>query len=244
MANYVYGIVEPTAKAPRVKGVRGAQVELLAGEEVAALLSDIGEQEVRLGREEVLAHSRVLERAFAKGTVLPMRFGIVMSGPEEVRGRLLDEHAAELREQLTELAGKVEVRIRASYDEEALLREVVREHPEIATLRAQMRRRSDDAAYYDRIRLGELVAAGVERRRERDAQVIVDALSAVALAVAPGRVAHERVAVQASFLLERSRLAEFDEVLEEVAAGFAGRLRFKYTGPLPAHSFVELAERV
>lgn len=244
MAHYVYGIVEPTAKAPRIKGVRGARVELLPGEEVAALVSDIGNNAVRLGREEVLVHSRVLERAFAKGTVLPMRFGIVMSGPEEIRSRLLEEHAGDLREQLTELGGKVEVRIRASYDEDALLREVVREDPEIAALRAQMRGRSDDATYYDRIRLGELVAAAVERRRERDAQAIVEALRVVALAVEPGRTEHERVAVHASFLVERSRLAEFDEVLEAVAAGFAGRLRFKYTGPLPAHSFVELAERV
>lgn len=244
MAHYVYGIVEPSAKAPRGKGIRGARVGLVAGEEVAALVSDIGEDQVRLGREEVLVHSRVLERAFAKGTVLPMRFGIVMSGPEEIRERLLDEHAAELRDQLSELEGKVEVRIRASYDEQSLLREVISDDPQIAALRAQTRSRSDDASYYERIRLGELVAAAVARRRERDAQAIVDALSAAALAVEPGRTEHERVAVQASFLVERSRLAEFDEILEEVAAGFAGQLRFKYTGPLPAHSFVELAGRV
>jgi hypothetical protein len=244
VAQYVYGVVDPDAPAPRGKGIRGAPVRLLAGEGAAALVSDIGEDRVRLGREEVLVHARVLDRALARGTVLPMRFGIVMSGPEEVRDRLLDGHGAELREQLTELAGKVEVRIRATYAEDALLREVIRDHPEIHALRVAMRGRSDDAAYYERIRLGELVAAAVERRRERDAQAIVEALSSVALAVEPGRAEHERVAVQASFLVERSRLAEFDEVLEEVAAGFAGRLRFKYTGPLPVHSFVQLAERV
>jgi len=245
VAHYVYGIVAPGASAPRGKGIRGKRVTLVAGEEAAALVSDVGEDQVRLGRDEVLVHARVLERALAQGTVLPMRFGIVMSGPQEIRDRLLDERAAELREQLTELEGKVEVRIRASYDEDTLLREVVRDDPEIAALQAAMRGRSeDDATYYERIRLGELVAAAVERRRHRDAQAIVEALSVVALAVEPGRTEHERVAVQASFLVERSRLAEFDEVLEAVAAGFAGRLRFKYTGPLPAHSFVEFAERV
>ena len=90
----------------------------------------------------------------------------------------------------------------------------------------------------------ELVAAAVERRRERDAQRIIDALGEVAIAIEPGQTQHERVAVQASFLVERSRLAEFDEVLEGVAAGFAGLLRFKYTGPLPPHSFVQFAARV
>jgi hypothetical protein len=244
VAQYVYGIVEPDAPAPRGKGIRGARVGLVAGADAAALVSHMDESAVRLGREEVLVHARVLERALGRGTVLPMRFGVVMSGPDEVRDRLLDEHAAELREQLTELAGKVEIRIRASYQEDSLLREVLREHPEIAELRAAMRGRSDDATYYDRIRLGEMVAAAVERRRERDAQAIVEALSVVSVAVAPGRAEHERVAVQASFLVERARLSEFDEIVEEVAAGFAGWLRFKYTGPLPAHSFVQLAERV
>lgn len=244
MAKYVYGIVEPDAPAPRGKGIRGARLGLVAGEEAAALVSDIAGSAVRLGREEVLVHARVLERALARGTVLPMRFGVVMSGAEEIRDRLLDEHAAELRGQLTELAGKVEVRIRATYEEDALLRAVLRDHPEIAARRTAMRGRSDDATYYERIRLGEMVAAAVERRRERDAQEVVEALGSVALAVAPGHAKHERVAVQASFLVERPRLSEFDQVLDEVAASFAGWLRFKYTGPLPAHSFVQLAERV
>lgn len=244
MALYVYGVVEPDATTPGGKGIGGARVSLVVGNEVAALVSEIGEDSVRLGREEMLVHTRVLERALTKGTVLPMRFGIVMTGPEEIHGRLFDEYGAELREQLTELAGKVEVKIRATYDEEPLLREIVRDDPEIVTLRASMRGQSDDATYYARIRLGELVAAAVERRRERDAQAIIDALADAALTVEPGNAAHERIVVQASFLVERSRLAKFDRLLEEVAHGYGGLIRFKYTGPLPPHSFVQLAERV
>jgi hypothetical protein len=173
-----------------------------------------------------------------------MRFGIVMSGPDEVRSRLLDDHGPELRAQLNELEGKVEIRIRAVYDEESLLREVVRDEEEIAMLRQAVRRGSDDATYYGRIRLGELVVGAVDRRRAADSLAIVDALAPVALAVDVSEHGHERVAVQASFLVERRRLSEFDEVLEEVAAGYDGRIRFKYTGPLPPHSFVQLAETV
>jgi hypothetical protein len=50
--------------------------------------------------------------------------------------------------------------------------------------------------------------------------------------------------VQASFLVERSRLAEFNAVVDQVAEGYGGQIRFKYTGPLPPHSFVELAGTV
>jgi hypothetical protein len=189
----------------------------------------------------MLTHARVLEKALARGTVLPMRFGVVMADHDDIRERLLDEHAADLSVQLSEFDGKVEVRIRAVYEEEALLREVVREDPGLVALRGAVAGQSEDATYYARIELGERVAAAVERKRERDADDIIDSLSSVALAVDAGKAGHERIAVNASFLVERARLKEFDKILEAIAEAQAGRMRFKYTGPLPPHSFVQLA---
>jgi Gas vesicle synthesis protein GvpL/GvpF len=243
VAQYVYGIVEASSTSPRGRGIAGAPLRLVVGEDAAALVSDLGTDHVRLGREEILLHARVLERALKRGPVLPMRFGVVMSGPDEVRSRLLDEHGADLRAQLAELEGKVEIRIRATYDEQSLLRDILREHPEIASLRAAVQRRSEDASYYERIRLGELVAAAIERRREHDAHAIAGALAGAALAVEVGEPAHERVVLQASFLVERARLDEFDAIVDQIADGYGGKVRFKYTGPLPPHSFVELAAR-
>ena len=79
------------------------------------------------------------------------------------------------------------------------------------------------------------------RKRETDARSIVEALLQVASAIEVAPPAHERVALSAAFLVQRDRLRAFDEVLEAFAGGQAGRLRFKYTGPLAPHSFVELA---
>ena len=244
MALYVYGIVEARSRAPAERGIADAPLRLVEGDGSAALVSEIDGDHVRLGREAVLRHARVLEDALELGPVLPMRFGVVMSGPEEIRSRLLEEHAEELRAQLADFAGKVEIRIRAVYDEESLMQDVVRGNPEIASLRDAVRAGSDDATYYERIRLGELVAAAVERRRERDAEAIVDALASAALAVEVGGLTHERVVVQASFLVERDRLSKFDQLVDDIAGSYGGGIRFKYTGPLPPHSFVELAERV
>jgi hypothetical protein len=244
VALYVYGIVEARSRPPAEPGIADAPLRLVEGDGAAALVSEIDGRQVRLGREAVLRHARVLERALELGPVLPMRFGVVMSGPEEVQARLLEEYAEELRAQLADFAGKVEIRIRAVYDEESLMQEVVRGNPEIASLRDAVRVGSDDATYYERIRLGELVAAAVERRRERDAEMIVDALASAALAVEVGELTHERLVVQASFLVERDHLPKFDQLVDEIAGSYGGGILFKYTGPLPPHSFVELAERV
>ena len=241
MPHYVYGIVEADAKPPAVRGIANARLKLVGGDGVAALVSDLPADELQLGREEMLTHARVLEKALSRGTVLPMRFGVVMSDQDEIRERLLNDHAADLSVQLSEFEGKVEVRIRAVYDEDALLREVIRGDPKIAALRRSMSGQSEDATYYARIELGERVAAAVERKRERDAGEIIDSLSAAALAVDEGKTGHERVAVNASFLVERARLKEFNKILDAIAEAHAGGIRFKYTGPLPPHSFVELA---
>ena len=243
MAQYVYGIVEAGTTKPRGRGIGGTPLRVVASEDAAALVSEVASDNVRLGRDELLLHSKVLERAFTRGPVLPMRFGVVMSDAEEVRSRLLEEHGPELRAQLAEFSGKVEIRIRATYEEDSLLRELVREHPQIASLREAVRGGSENATYYERIRLGELVAAAIQRRREHDAQVIVDALASAAAAVEVGQPAHERIAVQASFLVDRERLAEFDKIVDDVASDYGGRIRFKYVGPIPPHSFVELAGR-
>ena len=240
MHEYVYGIVETSATAPAGTGIGGARVRLITGDHAAALVSELPGREVELGREALMTHARVVEEAAERGTALPMRLGVVMDGADDVSVRLLAGHGEELGRQLRRFAGKAEMRIRATYDEALLLTEVVREEPAIAGMRLALAGRSDDATYFDRMQLGELVATATERKRERDGRELVELLSQLADDVAVTPTAHERVALNASFLVDRKRLAEFDSVLDAYAEGQGGRLRFRCTGPLPPHSFVEL----
>jgi hypothetical protein len=238
---YVYGVFSADKPTPTGAGIGGAPLQQVVSDGLAALVSYLDDDELVLGREEMTTHARVLEEALAFGTVLPMRFGVVMEGEPAVKERLLDAHRDELTRQLDDLAGKVELRLRATYEEEALMREVVGEDREIAMLRNSLRGLSEDATYYERLRLGELVAAAVERRRAADATAILDALAPLALDTRVAEGSHERMAFSGSFLVERERMPEFDAAVNALAEAEAGRTRLKYTGPLPPHSFVELA---
>jgi hypothetical protein len=239
---YVYGVVAAEVKPPSTSGLNGESIRSVAAEDgVAALVSHVDTPELRLGREEVLAHSRVLSDALSAGPVLPMRLGIVMDSEEDVRGRLLEAHVRELSDQLAQFRDKFEASIRVVYEEAALMQEVVASNPDIARLRESIQGRDPDATYYERIELGQLVAEAVERIREADSENLLTALRQVSLDQSVLPPAHERVALNASFLLDKKHAREFDDVLEAIAQGQAGRLRFRYTGPLPPHSFVELA---
>ena len=238
---YVYGVTDADS-APEVRGVGDAEVELIERDGVRALVSELtdGDTVRHLGRAELAAHAAVLEQAQRHGTVLPMRFGVVMEDAQAVTDGLLHAHHDDLVTQLQQLAGKVELRVRAVYEEQALMRDVVNQHPEIARLRDELRDRPLEATPYERIRLGELIAVAVEATRAHDADGLLAALGPIAEGTEVGQPAHERVALDASFLVGEDDVPEFDRAVDQLGGESRGRLRFKYTGPLPPYSFVEL----
>jgi hypothetical protein len=241
-SKYVYGVVRARrGSRQRLRGLGDQPVKVVAHDGIGALASDVPDGPLEAGRDELLAHSRVLERALEKGVVLPMRFGMVMPTEEAIRQDLLGPHSDELEAQLDEMEGKVELNIKAIYQEQAILREVLAESPEIAALRRSLEGKPEDATYYERIRLGELVAEALTAKRERDERGLVGRLEPHALTVQVGPAVHERMAANASFLVDQDQLAEFDRAVDKLGAEQAGRIRFKYTGPLPPHSFVELS---
>ena len=240
-AKYVYGVVPGIgASPPQGPGIDDAPVGVIPHGRVAALASDVPGEFLEAGREELLRHSRVLEETMEHSVVLPMRFGVVLPDEETVHQRLLDPYGEELEAQLEAMEGKVEITIKGIYDEAAILREVIAEDRSIAKLREAMHGKPEEATYYQRIELGELIAAALEEKRAAAAPQVIDRLAGLAVDVRVGEPVHERMAVNASFLVERSRLKEFDRVVDQIGVEQAGRIQLKYTGPLPPHSFVEL----
>jgi hypothetical protein len=241
-AQYVYGVVPAGVAAPSRRGIANKPLHTLAAEDIAAIVSEApsGDAEMRAGREELTAHAAVLESALKKGPVLPLRFGLVMANAESVRDDLLDRYHDDLARQLEELEGKAELRLRAMYEEGTLMAEVVQARPDIGNRSEVLRDRPPEASYYERIELGQLVAEAIDRIRAQDTAAIMDVLEPLGVAWDLGSPDHEHLALQASFLVETDQIAAFDEAVDDLGRKNAGRLRFKYTGPLPPYSFVEL----
>ena len=241
--SYVYGVSLPDLSLPKAKGIGGHKLRLVDADGLAAIVSDTTPP-VRAGKDELTTHARVLQRAIEDGPVLPMRFGVVMPDDEAVREELLDPYREVLAEQLGELRGAVELHLRATYDEQALMREVVEGDRRIAALSRELRGQSSDATYYAQIELGERVAQAVDAASARDRAAILDALEPMCIATSVSEPEHEQVACDAAFLVEQARLEEFDRAVDELGRLNDGRVRFTYTGPHPAYNFVELPAQV
>jgi Gas vesicle synthesis protein GvpL/GvpF len=184
----------------------------------------------------------VLERAVAAGPVLPLRFGIVLRDDEAVVEELLEARHDELAALLKRFERLVELRVKAFYVEEAVLREIVRSDPAIARLNEATRGAPEAALHPQRIRLGEAIARALEARRESDARAILGRLRPLAEEVVVEESDATR-ALTASFLVDRGRVEAFDRVMDELARAHEGLITFKYLGPLPPHSFVSFREQ-
>jgi hypothetical protein len=242
---YVYGVI-PAAEAggwPGEAGIGGpeAKVSTLEAGELAALVSALPPDRAPGRREDLEAHRRVLSLATERGTVVPMRFGMVMDSEDLVRERLLVLHGPELTELLRTLDGQVQMTVRAFYAEDALFGAVVAADPEIARRSAAIQGLGDVESHAERIALGELVAAAVDARRERDEQALLDRLKPLATDVLVQPPGSERVALDAQLLVSRDRRAELDEAVRELGAALEGYLAIRYIGPLPPYSFSELS---
>ena len=232
---YVYGVVGADSPAPDGTGIGAQPLRLVNDEHLGAIVSDAPGEEPAFGREALTAHSNVLEAVLASGTVLPMRFGVIMDGDTAVRTHLLEPHRDELLAQLDRLSGRVELSLRATYEEAPLLREIMASEPEIRAMHA-----SNRGSYLEQVRLGEMIAAAVEARRRRDADEILALLAPLAEDYQVAEPRHERMALSASFLIPREDMAEFDAAVDDVGRRQKHRMRLRYTGPLPPHSFVTL----
>jgi hypothetical protein len=238
---YVYGIAPASERIDvEASGVGGpdSAVRRVVHGDLAALVSDVDVAPLAAARD-LRAHWRVLEDAAAKATVLPVRFATILESEDAVVSELLAPRHERLVAQLAGLAGKVQLSVKCFYDEEQLLRDVVRSSPPIARLNERVRGRPEAATYYERIQLGELVAGEIDQARARDAALVIGRLEPLAVAARSEAPSTSDGAVNAAFLVERDRVGEFSAAVSALTEEVDDRMRLRYIGPLPPYSFVE-----
>lgn len=239
-ATYVYGLVPADTQLPDELHGLGptGEVAAVTHGELAALVGDVPTDQPLGTRDDLLAHEQVVDTVAADTTVLPMRFGAVLASRDAVVEELLAPHHDQFVAIMSELADRVQYTLRARYDEQAVLREVLAERPEVRELRERVQGKPEDATYYDRIRLGELVVAAIEERRGSDAAVLHERLEQLAVAMATHEPGTPEEVVHTAFLVERAQHEQFEAAVEELDSELRGRIELRLLGPLAPYDFV------
>ena len=240
-ALYVYGVVDAPGNLPLPKTGVGDPPRTIADGPVAAVVSPLPGGPGPARREDLEAHQRVLSEIVAAATVVPMRFGVVMDDEQTLREQLLRRHAAVLQQLLADVRDRVQMSLKAYYAGDVLLREVIADHPDIARRAAAVSDRPEAESRAVKIALGEQIADAVTRRRDADAERLVQRVAAVVDDLRVEPPANDRMALNAQVLVHRDRRGPLDALVRELSEQEDGRLAFRYVGPLAPYSFADLS---
>ncbi|MHA6794065.1 GvpL/GvpF family gas vesicle protein [Pseudonocardia bannensis] len=236
---YIYGVIRSDAAVPEDLVGLGpsGEVEMISHGDLTALVSDVPMDRPLGTRDDLFAHERVVDTVAASATVLPMRFPAVVER-HAVVDELLAPHHDHLAAVLDDLDDRVQYTLKGRYEQDVVLREVLADDPEIRELQERVRELPEDASYYDRVRLGELIVEELQARRDEEGAVLVERLAPEAAAVVANTLAAPDDVVNAAFLVERSHQQRFEDSVEKLGAELAGRIRLRLLGPLAPYDFV------
>jgi hypothetical protein len=238
-ATYVYGLVAADADLPEDLVGLGpsGKVSTVVHGRLAAIVSDVPMDRPLGTRNDLMAHERVVDSVVNQTTVLPMRFPAVIE-EEGVVEELLDPNQEHFLAILGQLDGKVQYTLKARYEQDVLLQEVLEEDEQIRALHEQVRELPEDAAYYDRVKLGELIVRALEKRRDVDSADIVERLAPFAADVSTTAPSQPEDVVIAAFLVERDKVPAFDDAVEDLGRDTHEWLRLRLLGPLAPYDFI------
>jgi len=187
-----------------------------------------------------MAHTLVLEEVMKEFTILPVRFSTIAPSVEAIENKLLKRRFGEFHGLLKEMEGRVELGLKAFWYEDIIFREILEENPPIRRLRDDLMGRRPEETYYERIRLGEMIEKAMWQKRDEDAERILAPLRPLAYQSKVNKVITDRMVLNAAFLVNEDRQAEFDEAVKKLDEETGKRLVFKYVGPVPPYNFVNV----
>lgn len=236
---YVYGIIqsnEPVTFGKMGIGGAGEMVYAVTHGDISAVVSRTGVFIFDPTRENALAHEHVIETVMRTHTIIPMSFGTVFRTDDDIREVLRSIYPS-VKDVLKQMAGKVEFGLKVTWDRDHELR---RDHEEIHRFHQEITRKHLQSTYFARMQLGRMIEKALTERSGEYLREIYEGLRAICVASRDNKPIGDKMIMNAAFLIEREREAEFDAAVNRIAKKFGDRLNFKYTGPWPPYNFVNI----
>jgi len=238
---YLYGIV--AAPGPRhlnVVGLDKQPVGIHVLGSLAFLYSQARQGRYLASRANLLAHEAVLETVMSEGyrALLPLQFGLVVSGWDQVEQDLIKPHLADLLALLQRLEGKREVGVKVFWDPQQELQLGLEENPALKARRDEMA--GTPLGLDAVVEIGQALEQMLEQRRQHIAQTFTAALGSLASDRVEGELLTENMAYNSSFLINWEDEPAFAQKVEELDRAFQGRLRIRYNNFTAPYNFAKL----
>ena len=229
MKLYVYCLVEgmPMLDQPP-QGISDAPVRILPIDDLAVLVSDFDNDTVPLTRDNALAHATVVRSLLDRTTLLPFRFGTLVSD-QQLRSYISARKPA-LETNLALVRDCVEMSVKIIW---SVSNDNAREQ------QPSEKEQGTGAKFLEERRQKLL---GDERRAAEAAEISGWLRETVTCLVRDVRITvrpSEKLVLAGAYLIERSKIKQFRDKIAEANAA-RPKLHFLLSGPWPPYSFANI----
>jgi Gas vesicle synthesis protein GvpL/GvpF len=190
-------------------------------------------------KENLMMHQDAVSLVMKQNqAVIPVSFGNVFHSREDV-GVLLENLYPQFEKLFPEIHGKVELGLKVIGKKE-WLESQVNSNSQVEKMANAVKGKSEAASYYERIQLGGAAQKIIASLQNEIKQEVFNPLKESAVASKINDPIGEKMLLNASFLVDRDKEAEFDQRVNEVYEKWKDKIEFSYSGPWPAYNFVNI----
>jgi len=243
---YIYCIIavgDPKIFGPLGIGGRGDELYTICFDNIAAVVSHSPIINYSVSRENLLAHEKAIEEVMKEHPVLPVRFCTIAEDEKKVKKILEREHGRFI-DLFKNIKDKKELGLKAIFKEDVIYKYILEKYEDIKVLKEKVAASPPEKTYYQRMEIGKMVEAALQKEKEIHKEDILNALSPLAVEVKTNDTYGERMIVNAAFLVKEDREAEFDQKVSKLADKYGDKMKFKYVGNLPPFNFINLTINV
>jgi hypothetical protein len=240
---YIYCIIETKQErnfGPVGIGERCDEVLTIGYDDLSMVVSNFPLTKITASKENMLAHQKVIEEIMKEfDGVLPVRFGTIASGADEVRN-LLDRRYREFKTVLRDMDHKIELGVKGIWKNmETIFGEIVEENDAIKNLKKALAGKNGNDLQA-KMGFGRMVKKALDEKKKKQAEEIVDKLRRASYEYKLNDTIGDEMFMNAAFLTDKGREKEFDNIMDDLGDEYNGRIKFMYAGPLPVFNFVNI----
>ena len=241
---YIYCIIGAKQErnfGPIGIGGKSDEVLTISYDDLSMVVSNCQMGKLEVSRQNLLVHEKVIEEVMKEfDSVLPVRFGTIASGADEIRN-LLDRRCSEFKIALRDMDHKIELGVKGIWKNmEVVFKEIVEENQDIKKLKVKLQNDKSKKNIQAKMEIGKMVARAMEKKKEKEAQSIVDALRRTAVNYKLNKAIGDDMFINAAFLVDKGREKEFDNIMDDLSEEYKNRVKFMYVGPLPVYNFINI----
>ena len=223
---------------PLGMGERGDGLRSLSYKDVAAVISNSPIKKYPVCRENCLPHQRAVEAVMKEGfTALPVRYCTIAEDEAQVK-KILKRDYKEFKDLLLNMKNKVELGLKAIFDEKLIYQDIVAKNKEIRLWKEKLMNQPPEKTYQKRINVGRMVETALNAEKEKAKTVALKTLKELAEDYVVADNYGERMLLNASFLVNKNKEPEFDKKVDKLNERFGQRVKLKYVGGMPPFNFV------